>query len=226
MPDKIEVLKNIPIFSTLTEDVLTHLTAITHSRCYKKRMFVFMEGEEREAVYFIRKGVVKAYHVDEDGNEQVISILHEGDMFPHVGFFDPSPYPATVEVIQEAELLFIRIDDFDQLMIQQPQIAISVMKVMGKKILQMQERVQSLISKDVQHRLIHSLLELAAEHGISRGNRIHIDFPITNQDFANIIGTSRESINRSLNQLKKRKILSADRSGIVINDIGQLKQMK
>ncbi|MGP4081770.1 Crp/Fnr family transcriptional regulator [Pseudalkalibacillus sp. R45] len=219
-------LKKLPIFSSLVSESLKKLGDITNKRTYKKRMFVFMEGEEREAVYFIRKGVVKTYHVDEEGNQQVISILHAGDMFPHVGFFDSTPYPATAEVVQDAELLIIRIDDFDKLMMKQPQIGISVMKVMGKKILQLQERVQSLISKDVQHRLIHAILELSIEHGTQNGNSVQISFPVTNQDFANIVGTSRESINRTLNHLKKEKILSCTRSGIQIHDLKKLKQLR
>lgn len=51
-----------------------------------------MEGEEREAVFFIKSGLVKAFKIDEDGNEQVISILQSGDMFPHVGFFLTAPH--------------------------------------------------------------------------------------------------------------------------------------
>ncbi|MGM0878145.1 MAG: Crp/Fnr family transcriptional regulator [Bacillota bacterium] len=160
--------------------------------------------------------------MDEDGNEQVISLLHSGDMFPHVGFFDQSPYPATVEVVQDAELLVIHINDFEKLLMQWPQIAIKVMKIMGLKILDLQERVQDFISKDVQHRLTHALLRVTVEHGEAQDAGIYINLPITNQDFANMVGTSRESINRILNQLKKEKVLKVDRHGILIYDIDKL----
>lgn len=222
MDDVNRLLKSMSIFSGLNDQEMAHVVEITNKRDYKKRMYVFMEGEKREAVYFISSGVLKAYKIDEDGNEQVISLLHPGDMFPHVGFFDNSPYPATVEVVQEAELLVIRIDDFDELLMRQPQIAIKVMKIMGQKILALQERVQDFISKDVQHRIIHSLVRLAADHGEKTAKGIYIDIPITNQDFANMVGTSRESINRILNQFKKERLLTADRQGILIHDLEEL----
>lgn len=216
------ILKKIPIFSELSPEELQKITGIATKRYYKKRMYVFMEGDVREAVFFIQSGVVKAYKIDEEGNEQVISLLHPGDMFPHVGFFDHSPYPATVEVVQDANVIVIRIDDFEEVLMKSPSIAIKVMKIMGQKLIALQERVQDFISKDVQHRIIHSLVRIASEHGEDRENGIYIDIPITNQDFANMVGTSRESINRILNQFKKKKLISADRQGILIHDLEEL----
>ncbi|GAA0324781.1 Crp/Fnr family transcriptional regulator [Bacillus carboniphilus] len=218
----LNVLKDVPLFNGLNEEDLHLIAQITSKRKYKKKANVFMEGETREAVFFIESGVVKSYKVDEDGNEQVISILQSGDMFPHVGFFDESPYPATVEVVREAELLVIRIDDFDQLIIRQPQMAVKVMKVMGQKILHLQQRLQDFISKDVQHRLTHSLVRLAREYGEVRKQGTYVSLPITNQDFANMVGTSRESINRIINHFKREKLMDSDRHGFLIYDIDKL----
>jgi CRP/FNR family transcriptional regulator, cyclic AMP receptor protein len=218
-------LQKFTVFSGLNEEELQLVETITNTRPYKKRMNVFMEGEVREAVFFILSGIVKAYKIDEEGNEQVISILHEGDMFPHVGFFDESSYPATVEVVDDAELLVIRIDDFEDLMMKHPQISIKVMKMLGQKILDLQERIQGFISKDVQHRFIHTLLKLAEEQGMEQENGIYLNISITNQDFANMVGTSRESISRALTKMKKQGLLKADRQGILIYDIKKLAKL-
>ncbi|MDQ0229273.1 Crp/Fnr family transcriptional regulator [Metabacillus malikii] len=226
MDRKIETLRNIPIFSGLDNDELHYVQNIAIKRSYKKKAIVFLEGEEREAVFFIQSGILKAYKIDEDGNEQVISLLHDGDMFPHVGFFDASPYPATVEVVQDVELLVVLINDFEELVMQQPQIAIKVMKIMGKKILDLQQRVQDFISKDVTHRLVEVLIKLAKEQGIKNKEGISLQIPITNQDFANMVGTSRESINRILNQMKKNKLILTDRNGIFIYDLEKLQNFQ
>ncbi|QHZ49093.1 Crp/Fnr family transcriptional regulator [Bacillus sp. HSf4] len=220
-----EFLKQFLIFSDLNDEEFKQIEQIASKRKYQPRMFVFMEGEEREAVFFIKSGLVKAYKIDEDGNEQVISLLQSGEMFPHVGFFDRSPYPATAEAVQETELIVIRIDDFNHLLMTYPEMTIKVMNLMGKKILDLQERIQGFISKDVQHRLMHALEKLAAEHGVRKGKDVYINLPITNQDFANMVGTSRETINRTLNEMKKKKLLSADRSGILIHDSDWLKRL-
>lgn len=218
------ILNRTSLFHGLDDEEIEEIEKITRRKQYSNRTFVFMEGDEREAVFFIQSGVVKTHKIDEDGNEQVISLLKSGDMFPHVGFFDHSPYPANARVMQDAVLLIIRIDDFNQLLFEKPHLAIKVMQMMGKKILQLQERVQSLISQDVRHRLIHAINKLAYEHGKKRDGGIAIDFPITNQDLANIVGTSRESINRLLNQLKKDEIVKSDRNGIFIYSLDKLRR--
>lgn len=105
-----------------------------------------------------------------------------------------------------------------------PKITIKVMKTMGQKIIQLQQRLQDLISEDVHRRVIYSLLHWAEEYGQKRGNGVFISLPLTNRDFANMIGTSRESISRTLNQLKKDNLFEMNREGILIYDPDALKK--
>lgn len=219
----IENFSQIPPFSDLNQDEFDHVQAITMKRAYQKKEFVFMEGEQKEAVFFIQSGAVKTFKVDKNGNEQIINLLHDGEMFPHIGFFDESPYPATAEVIQDTELLVIPIRDFEELMLKHPQIAVKMLKIMSEKISTLTERIQTFISQDVHYRVVFTLIRLALESGKQKSNKIFITIPITNQDFANMIGSSRETVNRILNQLKKENLIDFDRNGIQINDINQLK---
>lgn len=226
MSETMHILQNFPIFSELNDDERRHLTTITTNRTYDKRQYIFMEGDDREAVYFINKGIIKTFKVDEDGNEQVINVLQKEEMFPHVGFFDTTPYPATAEVMAQADLLVIRNDDFENLMIHHPTIAIKVMRIMGEKIYALAQRVQEMISQDVRHRITLMLLRLANESGEKTAHGIYINIPLTNRDFANMIGSSRETINRVFNELKKENILQMDRHGILIRDAELLKNYK
>lgn len=222
MLEQVDILQRVPLFSELNHEEISRLSMITSERIVNKKQFVFMEGEKREAVYFIRSGVVKTLRVDENGNEQVINLLQPGEMFPHVGFFDEGPYPSTAEAIQEAHLLVIRVDDFNELLMEYPRIAIKVMKMMGHQITQLAKRIQEFISDDVQHRIIHTLLRMAGK-SINEDGSASIDMPITNQDLANMVGTSRETINRIFNQLKKDGIIEANRKRIYIPNIDELR---
>lgn len=218
-----EILAQFSLFSVLNQEELYKVQAITTKRTYQKKEFVFMEGEKKEAVFFIQSGAVKTFKVDKNGNEQIMNILHEGEMFPHIGFFDESPYPATAEVIQKAELLLIPINDFENLMLSHPQIAVKMMKIMSQKTSTLTQRIQTLISQDILHRVVFSLIRLALESGKQNRNKVFIDIPITNRDFANMIGSTRETVNRVLNQLKKENLIDFNRNGILINDINKLK---
>lgn len=223
MPDMMDILRDQPLFSELNEEELKHMVDITLYRSYPRKHYIFMEGDEREATFFILEGTVKIFKVDESGNEQVINLLQKGEMFPHVGFFDKTPYPATAEAIENTEIFVIRIDDFDRLLLEKPEITLKVMKIMGQKISMLQQRVQELISQDILHRVVRTLLRLAKESGQFNGSEVRINMPLTNQDFANMVGSTRETINRVLRQLKKEALLEADRHGILIYDMKKLK---
>lgn len=219
-----QLLKQIPLFSKLEDRDLSILSTITTKRLYHKKEIVFMEGEEREAVYFIAKGVIKTSKSDFNGKEHIINFLQAGEMFPHVGFFEETPYPATAETLEETELYIIRIQDFDQLMLDHPNIAVQVMKIMGQKLSLLTERIRELSTKDVRHRVIATLIRLGEESGTNGIDQpVSITIPLTNTNLANMVGSTRESINRVLNELKKNDLLTVSRSSIEIVSLSALK---
>jgi CRP/FNR family transcriptional regulator len=222
MNHKFEILKSVPLFSGLTDDELEKISRITGLRQYQKNSTVFVEGQEPSTVYFIQSGIIKVTKVDINGNEQVISLLQKGDMLPHAGFFENSPYPGTAQTITDCRLIAISIDDFNRLLDSNPQIVKSVMKIMAKKLLQLQRRLQEVISGDVHRKVVMSLLRLVEEHGIFREEGVLVSIPLTHQDFANMLGMSRESVNRVLNQLKKDQLLDINRKGILIYNLDAL----
>jgi len=215
-------LRRIPLFAELDDQEISKIKASTVTHSYQRKSNVFMEGEARTAVFFIRKGVVKTYKIDINGNEQIVSFLKEGDMFPHVGFFDQTPYPATAEVLEDAELLVIPIKAFEQAILEMPTIAIKVMRVMGTKLKELQAKLQDFTAQDVNHRIVSYLCRLAKEHGKQVEDSIEIDLRITHQEFASLVGSTRETVTRVFNQLKKEKILSVDRKKITILDLDAL----
>lgn len=216
----------IPLFSALTAQEREQLKQKVTERLYTKQSFVFMEGNKCEAVFFIRSGTVKVTKVDEAGNEQGICLLRAGNMFPHVGFFNDSLYPATAEVVEDSKLFVFKMKDFEHFLIENPKAAMKVIKIMSKKMLELQQRLQELISGDVYDRVINLLLRFAKEHGETRGNGIFVSLPITNKEIANMIGTTRESISRTLNYYKKLALIDFDKDGIMIHDLKQLQMLK
>jgi len=221
-----EFLQQFPIFQDLTPEELKQVEDIAISRKMVKKTVIFTEGSEKEAVFFIRTGIVKAYKTDENGHEQIVSFLKTGDMFPHTGFFNAHPYPATAEAITPSELLAIPVRHFERVMLNTPAIAIKIMRVLGDKIRELQDKLQVMSGQDVRNRVLSFLLMLAEQHGQADGSKIVINLPMTHQEFANSIGTTRETANRLLNQLSKEQLLDVDRSRIVIYDLPALKQQR
>lgn len=217
-----ELLQNVPFFRGLSEEELEEIRKIAIRRSYRKRSVVFVEGGDKEAVFFIRKGMAKTFKTDENGHEQIVSILGPGDMFPHIGLFNDHPYPATAEVLTDAVLLAIPVRDFERLLVRLPQIAIKVLRVMSGKIEELQLKLQQMAGNDVQDRVHAFLLQLAERHGRMTEAGVAIRIPMTNQEFASAVGTSRETVNRYLNHLRKQGLLESDRQGYLIKDFEAL----
>lgn len=219
-------LTMVPLFRDLNPQEIERLENIVIQRSFRKKSTIFLEGSKKESVYFIQDGLVKTYKTDENGNEQIVSFLKTGDMFPHTGFFNQNPYPATAEAIVDTLLLAIPVHSFEQLMLTTPTIAIKVMRVLGLKIQELQAKLQEFTGQDVHLRALSFLLQLAEKHGEAKGNTVLIEVPMTHQEFANVIGTTRETVNRLLNQLRKDKIIETQRNEIIILDVEALKNWK
>ncbi|PKR77104.1 Crp/Fnr family transcriptional regulator [Halalkalibacillus sediminis] len=223
----IEFFRQFTIFRDLTDEELVEISDISHQKSIKKHENIFLEGDRREEVFFIQSGLVKIYKLSEEGEEQIISILHSNEMFPHVGFFDDSPYPATAFTLTDTELLSIPIEAFEEWLIRNPKVTIKVMKVIGEKLLQLQERVQTMTTPDVMKRVVGTLCSFIHELGEEdrSDGSIHVRVPITNSEFANLVGVRRETVNRTFSKLKKEGILSYNRQEIVIHNFAELNRI-
>lgn len=215
------MLQRIPLLDGLGEEHFRQWNVQLHRRRYRKHAVIFHEGQPREAVFFILDGLVKTTKADPAGKEQTISLLHYGDMFPHIGLFDDAPYPATAKAILDTELAVIPIDAFRRLLTHHPETAANVIAHMEQKIKQLQHRLQNM-STDVQQRFIAVLLQLADEFGTEQNGRTILSMPLTHQEWASLLGTSRETVNRILNQLKKERLLSTDKQHIILYNRAQL----
>lgn len=222
----ISTLQLVPLFRNLSPQELERVADITIQRSYPKKSVVFTEGSRKEAVFFVEEGLIKTIKTDVSGHEQIVSLLKTGDMFPHTGLFNKDPYPATAETIVDTSLLAIPVQQFEQLLLQTPMIAIKVLGELSEKIRELQSKIQALSGQDVNHRAVSFLLKLAEQHGVQQGDHVHIDLPLTHQEFASAVGTTRETINRLLNHLRKSGLIENDRNRMTILDMRQLEQFK
>jgi len=213
-----DMLRQIELFRDLTEDGLHQLASITLRRSFGEKETVFTEGTEVETIWFVAGGLVKTFKTDESGRERIVSILREGDMFPHTVLFGDQPYPASAETIAPSVLLAMPKRAFEYFLERHPGPMRRIVRAMSDKIVELQKRLQEAGAFDALDRGLRFLADLAEHCGERRGGAIHIRMHLTHQDIANAIGTSRETVSRMLNRLKREGVLEARRTGIVILD--------
>jgi CRP-like cAMP-binding protein len=218
-------LKVVPLFRELSDNELDSLVTISQVRVYKPRTFVFMQGDPLERVFFIQSGTVKIYKTDMSGKEQIVSILQTGEMFPHAGFFRKGTYPAHAEVVEEATLIVIPIDEFEQTLICYPELCIKLFRVMGEKIIDLQNRLEEQILHNTYEQIVMLLLRLTKTNAVPHdGGFYRLTTHFTNRELANMIGTSRETISRTLSQLKRKGLIDIDDHGFYLIDASRLEK--
>lgn len=213
------LLQRFPLFKNLTDIEMEPVLEIARNRSYRQGTHLFIQGDPLSNVYFILSGKIKIYRTDVQGKEQIINVLGENSMFPHQGFFRNDNYPAHAEVLEEASLVYIPIQLFEQFLITNPEVSVKVFGVLGDMIVDLQNRLEEQILNNTYEQIVLLLLRLSASHGEEVDETQHrITTQFTNKDLANMIGSSRETVSRTLTQLKKNKLIESDKNGYLVVD--------
>ncbi|HJV45496.1 MAG TPA: Crp/Fnr family transcriptional regulator [Bacillota bacterium] len=203
-------------FKSCTEEELNEITKLMIAKRVEKREILFYEGEPCEVIYFIHKGRVKTYKTTEDGREQIVNILTEGDMLPHVGLFGKSNYPATASALDDCELYLMYVQPFTLFLAHSPTITVKLLQELDGKIRDLQGRLSNILSRDMTEKVSNVLMDLAKKKGVKTDLGFRLDIELTHQDIANMVGTTRETVSRIISQLKKDHKIQLDHNSLFI----------
>ncbi len=213
-----KLLSRVPIFLSCTPEEIEQIASILMPKDVKKRDILFYEGEPCDVIYFINKGRVKVYKTTEDGREQIVNLLGKGDMFPHVGWYGGSAYPATAESLEDGHFYFLYINKFTQLLENNPRLTLKLLQELDGKIRELQGRLSNVLSRDMTEKIMNVLYSLAKNKGQKSEEGFVLDIELTHQDIANMVGTTRETASRVISQLKKEGKLFLDHKMLLIKE--------
>lgn len=211
----VEILKQSLIFSSLNSAELTKLSQLTIERSIRPGEAVFWEGDDPDYFYIVIEGRVKVIKHSSSGKELIIAFFGPGEMFGEVAVFEGKPYPASVQAMVETKVLRIKMEDFISFLANHPQVALSIITVLGGRLRDAQSRLKDLAGERVEQRLARTLLMLAAKLGST--------LPFTRQEIADMSGTTTETTIRVTSQLKERGIINSVRGKIIILDETKLR---
>lgn len=216
-------LKKIPVFAHLSQEDIKLIGSIVRLKRFPKDSLVFEEGEYGNELYFVKHGKVQISKMLEDGSQKILHFLKDGDIFAEVLIFHGGEYPATAQVLEDSEIGIIANDDLGELLKQRGDITFKIIEVMAERLREAQYHIRDLALRDAYGRLASSLLTLAENHGeeTDRGRCIKIN--LSQQQLANLIGSSRETVARILSSWKKRGWIEVDKQVIWIVDIEGIK---
>ncbi|KUK08566.1 MAG: cAMP-binding catabolite gene activator [Caldanaerobacter subterraneus] len=221
----LEYLRKIPYFSELEDEKLEKLHNIATLKPVKKGCIIFTEGQKGEAIYFVKTGKIKISKISSVGKEYTIKIMEEGDVFGESTLFIGGEYPATAEAIEDSEILELKNKDIEDLILKDTQIALSIIKILAKRLKYIAVVIENLALRDSVGRTASILLTFARERGMSTKEGILVEIDLKRQELANLAGTSRENITRILSQMDRDGIIKLGKDKILIKDLEELRKM-
>ncbi len=221
-----EYLREIPVFAKLPEKQLEIIHNHTIERRFRKGMIVFLEGDTGEGFHYVKSGKVKVLRTSDDGREHIIKILGAGEIFAEVLMFNNQPYPATAVAVEPSCIGMIRNIDLEQLVLTNNELALQLIKALSQRLIYAQQKIKNLALNDVMSRTVEVLLRLSQEQGDIKDNGvIELALDLSRQDLANLVGTTRETVTRTLSSLKKDKLIDFDGQKIKILDVEYLRRL-
>ncbi|WP_027938037.1 Crp/Fnr family transcriptional regulator [Anaeroarcus burkinensis] len=221
-----EYLKQVPLFGDLPTEVLQRIDAVVLERTYKKGESIFLEGEPGEGLHFVRTGRVKIVKTAEDGREHIIKFLKAGEIFAEVLLFNHLPYPAASIAVEDSRIGLIRNEDLEKLILENNALALLLIRSLSQRLLYAQQKIKELALQDVPARTAELLLRLSREQGKrDAAGKPLLELPESRQELAGLMGTSRETLSRTLSDFKKRKWISMEGNRIVLLQEEQLLEL-
>lgn len=208
-----KTLQAIPLFSQLADDELAGLARLARERKYPKNSMILFEDDPGDALYVVLSGRVKVVLVGEDGREVILSILSDGDFFGEMSLIDDEPRSAHVIAMESSNLLVLRRQDFHQCLEEAPRIAVSLLKGLTKRLRLADSKIGGLVLLDVTGRIARVLLELADDN-----DGAMIAKKLTHHMIAQMIGSSRETVSRTMRTLVEQDVISVSGKNITVLD--------
>ncbi len=208
-----DTLRKVPLFSQLAPSDLERVSEISRERAYPRNSVILFEDDPGDALYVVAQGQVKVVLIGEDGREVILSVMGEGEFFGEMALVDDEPRSAHVIAMEDSTLLVLRREDFQGILKQTPGIALALLRELSRRLRRVDEKVGSLVLLDVNGRVAQLLLELADEAGSERITR-----RLTHHTIAQMIGSSRETVSRTMRELVDKGYIEVSRREIVIRD--------
>ncbi len=216
--DKIELLHTVPIFNDLNNKDIIAMSEKMVSRSYDKGQMILLEESMGETFFVITEGSVKITRLSDDGREVILAMLGEGDFFGEMSLLDGEGRSANVVSIEDSEVLTLSRNDFLDILQTYPKIAISLLEELARRLRKSDQQIESLSLSDVEHRIGMTLVRLSEELGKIKNGNVKIPNLPYQQDIANMAGTSRETVSRTLSILEEKGLVVREGRNLTIFD--------
>src|SRR5450759_798406 len=220
----IDVVRKAPLFAALDDEAAAALMESMTTSHLDRGNILFREGDQGDRLYVIGEGKIKLGLTSVDGRENLLAILGPGEMFGELSLFDPGPRTATATAIAETQLLALGHEDLDSFLLGRPAVAANLLTALARRLRRANETLADLVFTDVPGRVAKALLDLSIRFGRPAEDGILVAHDLTQEELAQLVGASRETVNKALADFASRGWIHLEARAVVLTDVERLKR--
>ena len=213
-----DVLSRAPMFAALDPEAAAALRSSMDTVNLNKGQVLFNEGERGERLYIITDGKMKLGHTSSDGRESLLAVLGPGELLGELSLFDPGPRTATATALTETSLMGLGHNALRPWLTGRPEVAEALLQALALRLRRTNEQMADLMFSDVPGRVAKTLLELGEKFGRPLPDGIHVTHDMTQEELAQLVGASRETVNKALADFAARGWIRLESRSVILID--------
>ena len=217
-----EAVRNAPLFLALDEEASIALRASMVEIDFTRGQVVFAEGDPGDRLYVVVDGKIKLGTTSNDGRESLLAVLGPGEMFGELSLFDPGPRTATATALTETTLLGLGHEALGPWLKGRPGVAQALLKALAQRLRRTNENLSDLVFSDVPGRVAKALVELNEKFGEKRSDGFYVEHDLTQEEIAQLVGASRETVNKALADFASRGWVKLEPRAVIVLDYERL----
>ena len=224
MSDKaIWYLENIDVGGIFCPQKMGDHIESDHLKKVAKNEYIYLPNQSSDKIFFITEGRIKIGSYADNGKEITKTILGKGEVFGELAMIGETERRDYALALEDTTLCIINSEEMKNLIKDHSSLSLFFMKMMGSKVIEMENRLESLVFKDSRSRIVEYLTEMVRKRGQRVGYEWVVRNFITHQEIANLTATSRQTVTTVLNELRNDEILTFNRKRLLVRDLDKLK---
>jgi CRP-like cAMP-binding protein len=216
------VVRKAPLFSGLDDSAAASLRSSMNLIKLRKGQSLFKEGDDGDHLFVVSSGKVKLGTKSVYGRENLLMILGPGDMFGELSLFDSGPRTATATAVTDSKLLALGQDKVIPWVKEHPEVSLQLLARLASRLRRTNEVVGDLVFSDVPGRVAKALIDLGVKFGDKRTEGLFVNHDLTQEELAQLVGASRETVNKALADFAQRGWLRLEARSVMILDYERL----
>jgi CRP-like cAMP-binding protein len=219
-----DVLRQTPLFSGLDDDAAASLRSSLSENRLRRGEILIREGDSGDRLYVVMDGKIKLGRSSPDGRENLMAVLGPGQMFGELSLFDPGPRSLTATAVTDVTMLSLGHAALLSWLTGHPDVARNLLGQLASRLRRTNDVVADLVFSDVPGRVAKALLDLASRFGRQSDDGVHVHHDLTQEELAQLVGASRETVNKALADFANRGWLRLEPRSVVLVDVERIQR--